>query len=281
VHLSFEQVRFARVAGKKYEALNVLTSKDIEPKAVTKHDGDALDLIGITVGMPIPEAETVISEHLGSFEKLVSQPNFGPETPPFQDVLFYVRSDKQERIALFIEKDGNEPTVLAIERVVGAPDWAISQNDMIESAIAKYGEPYVSEVAEFETIMAWGKNLGQKQSDGYVDRSQCKLSHSQNSVENWLKPDGSVVKGYEYFRGGSDIDMRHLPYLDYYLQPEFANFQQCGPLLNIRHNKSGFVMFLGDLKAYGKAYIDARAKRITDQKQRIEKIRNSKPKIKL
>ena len=260
LRVAFEKARYIRLENGERVPAYELDREAIEPKTATANDGGAFDVVGIRVGMTLDEADAAVRQHMADPIVLESQTQPSLQTPPFNHGRMYVTPQKNERITLYYEDAGEAPTVLAVERVVSAPNWGIPREAVAQAARQKYGAPVLEEYGEYGTEMVWGDNVGAMDESDYPRPSQCKLSSSQNRIEDWSDSSGATQKIYEFFNWDEirNTAMGTVPHLDYFLQPEFELYGECGAYVRLKQNSEALETFVTDLDAYAASYIRAR-----------------------
>lgn len=259
--VAFEQATYNSVDNGQKSPLYTITREETESKAVAAADGSALDVVGVTLGMSLEEADAVLRQHLG--EPIILEPQFepSPNTAAFTRSRMYVRPDKSERVLLFYEDDGDAPRVLGVERKLDSPDWKLPRKAVVRSAIKKYGEPQI-QLHGGSTEMVWGDNVGTQIDDNSFNWTWCRIQDQAERTEAWTDANGESHFIYQFFTSGNAYNARlaYPPSLEGDRQDEFIeeHYQKCGKYLRLSHSSFGLTVMLTDLKDYTTSYLKAR-----------------------
>ena len=147
--------------------LYTLTREDTEPKIATAAGGGEFDVVGVKIGMTIDEAEVAVAAHFGEYDTLTPVVQPSENTAPFKYGLMYVNKQRNERIAIFMENDGNDPIVLGVERIQRtAENWGVPRKAVIRAGHKKYGKPNLQTVGDYESELIWGDNATSNNAPG-------------------------------------------------------------------------------------------------------------------
>ncbi|MBB4302112.1 hypothetical protein GGD81_001136 [Rhodobium orientis] len=250
-----------------------ITRDGLEKAANAAPEKQQRDVIGLTLGMTEQEADKLLRQHFGDPVILRSYIDRSPEIPPFSDAVMYHRRDKQERVSLYFEAGSGDRRILAIERIVRAPNWGLSREDVSTSATAKYGKPEQASYDDSVTVLYWGDNL----SNNYC------TSVTQERIDYWVDSKNNRHAVWEYFDWAQarDSGIGYSPGL--YSSEMISNpenpYKNCGELLSLKHTSQSLSLFLVNLKEYTHAL---RQTRVQIKKQfEGEAASKEKPKIKL
>ncbi|MGL1922163.1 MAG: peptidoglycan-binding protein [Hyphomicrobiales bacterium] len=262
IHVSFEEANYYLFEKGSRTLVNTIKREAIEEERtrLAEEKIKALDVVGVKLGMSFEDADEVIRKHFKKPHILASATIYDNQTAPFNNALMYVRKDKRERINLYFENDGEEKTVLAVERVVMAPNWALPRAAVNKASRRKYGEPALDEASEQSNELIWGENLGKITQDNVLIDSPCGLSRNQTSIENWTDSEGNSHSIYGYFAGEYDdvISLQNVPSLEDYKALDVDSFEGCGVYLKLLHTKNHLTTLLVNLDDYNRAYVRAR-----------------------
>ena len=247
VFATFEGADFNTVAvsdGQRQVTASVpFTAKSIAPASLS------LDVLGITIGMPEAEADAKVRAYLKDALVISSVVDLSPAMTSFSDVKAYFNPALKERIALFFEAGSAERTVLAVHRVIAAPDWSLPRADVSGGAIAKYGPPAFEEYGEYATELAWGP--------GGTNRECRGAAGSYDFPDTWRNEAGETG-GLASFVDWSTIRDNGLSILP---QPNWTpELQRCEGVMLLKHTERYVETFLVDPALYYSAWQASMAK---------------------
>ncbi|MGX1306215.1 peptidoglycan hydrolase-like protein with peptidoglycan-binding domain [Amorphus suaedae] len=203
-----------------------------------------LDILGLRLGMAEAEADKLAREYLGEdVIVLKSRPDQSPAVPAFTDTVFYLKADLRERVALFYEEGKGSRDVLAIQRIVSSPNWALPRDQVAKGLIAKYGEPIHAEYGQYQTMLAWGPGAGTYECQ--------RFDNGGGLVENWVDQKGDSVSITDFMDWNLARDST-MAYVPEPFTPEST--KHCLGILLADQNSNRLSMLLVDPAEYISAW---------------------------
>lgn len=165
-----------------------------------------LDILGMRLGMSEAEGDKRARAHLGQdVIVLKSRPDRSPAVPAFTDVVFYLKADLSERIALFYEEGKGSREILAVQRIVSSPNWALPRDQVAKGLISKYGDPVHADYGQSQTVLTWGPGAGAYECQRFDNGGEL--------IQSWMDEDGNAVSITDYmdWNLARDSKMAYVP----------------------------------------------------------------------
>jgi len=199
-----------------------------------------LDILGLRLGMPETEAAELVREHLGEdMIVLRSRPDRSPAVPEFSDVTFYLKADRTERLALYFEEGKGTRDVLAVERIVSAPDWKFPRDQVANGVISKYGEPVHADFGQYGTQLAWGPGAGTYECQRFDNGGEL--------ISHWVDQDGNPVELTDFIEWNLARDST-IAFVPEMFNPD--QVKHCTGILLFSHGVNSFSTLLVDPGEY-------------------------------
>jgi len=232
----------------------------VKPTFAEQMGGKAPDILGITIGQSMAEAEAIVVAHLGTPTILDAVVDPGNPNLTYQDARLFVRPDGYEQITLFRDPaPGRQDQVIGVARGLIAPSDTVPGDALLASVRDKFGAETFMEQTATSTTLVWGDDVAR------VSRADpSRMETTDCAVETHSSPSYWTVDGRRTDNVGEFIpwnEVRKYPLISWPHIRGFANAtrEDCGLYIRVdveQQEKNGFWMFVTDLGAYSRGVIE-------------------------
>ncbi|MEO3388862.1 DUF4852 domain-containing protein [Mesorhizobium sp. CAU 1741] len=267
VKTSFDEVRFLEWNRVDENAKPTLThlgtiGRDDTTKATFAERIGALpDILGITAGQTLDEADAILRAHFDNPRVLDTSRGASRPNQSFQDARIFLRQDGLEYVALLKDPTpGNEDRIVGVARQMIAPTSALSPDALVASLRSKFGPEDLFK--QHEASMSWGDNVYRiGRNNDSREETVCEVRPG-NEIPTYWAMDGQETDHLAQFVPWNDVRD-----YSFFMWPQFYNFpteglEECGAYARVHiipRSQTGMWMFVGDIGAYarGRAARDA------------------------
>ncbi len=210
------------------------------------------DILGLTTDMTVAEADQMLRDRFEAPIVMTSAERGGASGQAFRGATIYLANDLSERITLYTEPSTGPDTILAIERVINSPNFAIPMAGVRTAAEGKYGDAEYAVMTGDVLQLEWGDAIMVADNTGNKTRSMCGLSYTNTTrIEEMTDADGNPAQWWTTFDWPS-IRNGFLPYVPslYHYRAGEEAYGLCGNYLAVMQNGAGIVTIMLDLPAY-------------------------------
>jgi peptidoglycan hydrolase-like protein with peptidoglycan-binding domain len=227
----------------------------------------ATDVVGVSPGATLSEANELVLAHLTNPRKYISRREFSTAPKPFQQADFWVDESSNEYIALLHEGDEQGAVVQGIFRGVRLPGIPFDRQSAISSLREKYGAEQLIK-ADRRLNMAWGAYVdkwpdsvdqgARLQGMGPHGGGACRLSWGRSQLPAQMKGEDDASYDWREIIGGiTQQSFLQWPEARYDLNV----IDECAISIEAMHSDQSDapVVFVGvvDLNGYKAAYENA------------------------
>lgn len=220
------------------------------------------DILGITIGQTMAEAEAIVVAHLGGPAVLDAVVDPGNPDLTYQDAKLYVRADGFEQITLFRDPaPGRRDHVIGIARGVIAPSDKVPADALLASVRQKFGVENFMEQAYTRTTLVWGDDVAKasRADPSRLETTDCAIESGHDPT--YWTVDGRRTDSISDFMPWNEV--RNHVMMNWPGIWGFSNTSRegCGLYLRIdveQKEKNSFWMFVTDLGAYSRGVIESR-----------------------
>lgn len=232
----FVQARFSSggsvITTSRADFDTIAAAMDVGPTPVP----EGWDIVGLTPGMTLQEAEAAISEHMDVTAVLRPMPGM-TNHPHFRNQRLFISSALNEAINLIYENTDEGEVVFGIVREVGQPSRTMPMATLVESLTAKFGPVPPPDLRGEHFALRW-----QSQTEHRSAGSQPVQCYSlETSAPNWELESGEIVMP-------ADGTMPLLSIVNYVVLPTFREIDEqslhayaldCGMMASAQKNIVG------------------------------------------
>lgn len=263
VRTRFEEVRFKEFQHGEGDDpatvthLHTIGRDDTVQAAFVDRIGGPPDILGISVGQTLEEADAILKSHFDDPNVLDSAVEVEAHNQTFQHARIYIRQDGFEHVTLFRDPaPGRSGHVLAVARQVIAPAEALPVDGLLASVRAKFGVEDLSSQTPYQISLAWGDDVARVSRADNVTReaTACEVRTGSGRPSYWTF-DGQRTDHLARF-----VPWEQVRSYSFFQWPEIYHFPdaalaECGMYVRldvVQREQTSFWMFVGDLGAYAR-----------------------------
>jgi len=280
VKTRFDEVRFLEwsrtddIARPNLTHLGTIKSGDLTRETFAERIGALPDILGITVGQTLAEADAVLRAHFDNPRVLDTSRGANRANQTFENARIYLRQDGLEYVALLKDPTpGSEDKVIGVVRQMIAPANVLVPDALVASLRSKFGPEDLFK--QHEAWLSWGDNIYRISRNSNVrEETVCEVRPGNDRPTYWAM-DGQETDHLAQFVPWNDVRD-----YSFFMWPEIRWFpndelDQCGAYARVHvmpRQQTGFWMFVGDIGAYarGRAARDAAPAATSTEKPRLD-----------
>ena len=237
--------------------LDTIRRADTEQTAFVDRIGSAPDILGISVGMTLEEADSILKSHFDGANMLDTAVAVEAHNQTFQDARIYIRQDGFEHVTLFRDPaPGRSGHVVAIARQVIAPAEALPVDGVVASARAKFGAEGLLYQTPHQISLSWGDNITRisRADNATREATICEVRTGSGRPSYW------TFNGQRTDHVAQFVPWEQVRNYSFFQWPEIYHFPndglaECGMYVHLavtQQEKTSFWMFVGDLGSYAR-----------------------------